>query len=336
MIRGENLPSVRKYFRNRALRILPAYLVILLVVDLVLRGSLVREGPKTITTGTLDAWTLAKNLLLVQNYAPGSVLTGIGPAWSLAVEAVFYVTLPLLVALAVVLSRGARTRARRRLCALAPAAVVLAVGLAGKAVSLAVVPHWGGWDGDWYGVFQRSFLCQADLFTFGIALAALRVDWEDGLLRLPSGWRPAALGGALATYLVATVHAPVDVQLGDSPRNTVMALGCALVLALVVLETEGRSAPFLRLLEARPVVFAGLISYSVFLWHEPLVRWLAVHDVTFAGKAGFFANLVMLAALTGALSTLTYRFVELPALRRKRRAPARTVDVPATDLQAAP
>jgi len=40
---------------------------------------------------------LALNLLLLQNYSPDTIFTGIGPAWSLGVEIVFYAALPLLV-----------------------------------------------------------------------------------------------------------------------------------------------------------------------------------------------------------------------------------------------
>jgi peptidoglycan/LPS O-acetylase OafA/YrhL len=113
-------------------------------------------------------------------------------------------------------------------------------------------------------------------------------------------------------------------HLSYSPWNTVVALDLAFVLALVVL-VEPRRGPApraVRLLEWRPLFAVGVVSYSVFLWHEPLVRFLQSHGLTFAGRAGFFANLALTAAITLLLSFVTYRLVEAPALRLKSRARA--------------
>jgi peptidoglycan/LPS O-acetylase OafA/YrhL len=115
-----------------------------------------------------------------------------------------------------------------------------------------------------------------------------------------------------------------------------MALVCALVLGLVVLQTaeKQRQTAILRVLETRPVIWVGLVSYSVFLWHGPIVRWLAGHDVVLGGQGGFVVNTIFLLALTLACSGLTYRFVEEPALRLKARRT--TEPIPPAQLSAAP
>jgi peptidoglycan/LPS O-acetylase OafA/YrhL len=95
---------------------------------------------------------------------------------------------------------------------------------------------------------------------------------------------------------------------------------CALLLALVVLPTIEAAPPrpgLVRLLETRLFVAVGLASYSLFLWHEPVVRWLQGHGWTMGGAGGFWINLLVLGALTGLLSGLSYRYVERPALSRK-------------------
>ena len=69
------------------------------------------------------------------------------------------------------------------------------------------------------------------------------------------------------------------------------------------------------MLELRPLRYLGRISYALYLWHLPLI-------VAFGWKVG-----VPLALVVAALS---YRFVELPFLRR--RHPARVGDALARPL----
>jgi len=222
----------------------------------------------------------------------------------------------------------------------APAVLVLVLGLTGKLAAAHLVPPrvpFDDWSQNWHSVVVRSFWCQADLFAFGMALAVLRVDSEDGLLSLPRWWRKAAVIGVLALY-AAVARASDGQQLSYSPRNTLIAAACALVLALIVLPAERTAGSRLvRVLETRPFVAAGVVSYSIFLWHEPLIRWFDDHGLTLSGRAGFFFNLLVAAAVTGVASTLTYRLVEAPALRLRFRGGAPTREpIPAAQVEAAP
>jgi peptidoglycan/LPS O-acetylase OafA/YrhL len=341
ILRGRPLPDLRRYLRNRALRILPAYWFILLFCAVVLGSVLFWDASGNLANGRLlDASRMARAAFFVQGYSPSTLLVGIGPAWSLAVEVVFYCALPLLALLAFALARRRPNRAGRRWAALVPPALVLVLGLTGKLAGHYLVPPaapFDDWGQNWHSVVVRSFWCQADLFAFGMTLAVLRVDSEDGLLRLPRWWRKAALIGALAAYAVVA-KTPDGQQLSYSPRNTLVAAACAVVLALVVLPA-GRAADsaFVRVLETRPFVAAGVVSYSIFLWHEPLIRWIDAHDFTLAGRGGLLVNLLAAAAITGVASGLTYRFVEAPALRLKfRRGVATQEPVPAAQVEAAP
>jgi peptidoglycan/LPS O-acetylase OafA/YrhL len=176
--------------------------------------------------------------------------------------------------------------------------------------------------GAWHLGVARSFWYHADLFAFGMALAVLRVNLEDGRFQLPTWWRKAAAAGLVGvtvlTVLLTDRHLIEQYQ-GAVVYETLVTLACALLLALVVLPaTEPSStSAFVRLLETRPFVAVGLVSYSLFLWHEPLVRWLQMHGWTVGGTGGFWINLLILGVLCGLLSGLTYRYVERPALSRK-------------------
>ncbi len=75
-----------------------------------------------------------------------------------------------------------------------------------------------------------------------------------------------------------------------------------------------------RLLSFRPMVGIGLLSYSAYLWHQPLFAF-ARHYNAFETPGWMFA---VLAAMTFVLAWLSWRFVEAP-FRDRRRIAARPV-----------
>ena len=320
ILRDEPRPGFVAYAENRLFRILPAYWVILTLVTFVLGVAITRVGGDPYGP---HLPTYLADLALVQTYHPSGVLTGIAPTWSLCVEAVFYAILPGLVLAAIVLARRARTRRGRLLACCAPAALLFATGVAGKRIG----QHWlfdaddpFGFRDTWFAVWERSFLNQADLFAFGILIAVLRVELEDGRARAWLRTRPWLLTAAVA-IAVPAVWANRNAEISYPNYQTTMALVSGLLVLACVLRPDERSAPGLlvRILESRPLRWTGVLSYSIFLWHYPVVFWLREHDVTVAADAGFALNLALVVVVTWILSALTYRYVELPFLRRKRR-----------------
>jgi peptidoglycan/LPS O-acetylase OafA/YrhL len=216
------------------------------------------------------------------------------------------------------------------LAAFVPPLACFLLGTSGKAVAAWVVPGLGpgaGWVGDWHSVLERSFFVQADLFAFGMALAVLRVEAEDGFLQLSRRW---AVSLGLVGLLVALPTAILSDAglLGSYQYDTLMALSCALFLALLVLRVDqppdsGQPASrhpsrVLRILESRAFVTTGALSYSLFLWHEPVVRWMQSHGLTLGGRMGFVVDVALMGTVSWLLAAVTYRLVERPALDRKR------------------
>jgi peptidoglycan/LPS O-acetylase OafA/YrhL len=313
---GRPRPSFRAYLESRALRILPAYWVILLAAALILQSALVRVSVSEEQYARLDdPERLLAAALFVQNYVPGWLQTGIGTAWSLNVEVVFYLLLPLLVLLGATLADRASTPPGRWLGLIAPAALLVPVSVVGKVLAGAVEPvgpaH--GFDGDWYSVIERSFLYHADLFAAGLALAILAVVVERRPQLLPTGWSVAAL---LAIPLLLLGALRMSALYGE-----LSALACALLVALVVLPAPSPERPrrVTRLFASPAMATVGLAAYSVFLWHGPVIDFLREEGLTVSGPSGFAVNLALVVAVTGVLSLLTYRYVERPALRLKAR-----------------
>jgi peptidoglycan/LPS O-acetylase OafA/YrhL len=318
--RGREHMSIGAYFRNRFLRIAPAYWAILLFCAVVIGTVYLREGAVLEVGRLTDPAQFLQSALLLNNYRPTTLGTGIGPAWSLAVELVFYLALPLLVLGAAWLARRAGDRRGRVLALLGPPLLLLAIGLSGKLVAGHVFPGapTAGYGNNWHSVVERSFWAQADLFSFGMAVAVLYVQIADGNLRLPSYWRPLAAGLGLLIFIpcAATMHQGEHSYL---LQNTGQALALALIFAAIVVPEATEAAPSraLRLLEWPPLVAVGVVSYSVFLWHLPVIVWLNDHGLTLSGWGGLLVNAAIVVVVVGALSALTYHFVERPALRRK-------------------
>jgi peptidoglycan/LPS O-acetylase OafA/YrhL len=306
VIRFEPLPPTQKYFWSRALRILPAYWVVLLAVAVFLTPALIRAPHQFLA-----------NMLLLQNYVPEFIPTengglGLLVAWSLAVEVVFYVSLPLLGMLALRLARGRHARPVR--AAFVPVALLAVIGLAAKPI-----PH--VLEGDTREIWRFSFPLFADLFAMGMTLAVMRVLWEDGRLHLPRWWRYVAVGLFVVMPLVgAKVWYGRPVAIGE--LYSLAAVGFAALIALLVLG-DGRSL-LVRVLESRLLLSAGVASYSVFLVHNPILRALREAGYTVEGSVGFIQNLLVVSTVTALATAALYLVVERPVLRRKelRRLPS--------------
>jgi peptidoglycan/LPS O-acetylase OafA/YrhL len=316
-LRSQPAPSLHAYLTNRALRILPAYWTILLFTAIAFQRDLFRQPE-----------SLFANLFFAQIYVPSFVRTGIIPAWSLAVEVTFYLLLPVLGGL--MIRRLVTLGASALVAAFAPALLLLLSGLLAKALYAAF---------DLGIVWETALPVRADWFSFGMTLAVVRVLWEDGRLRLPRRFG-LATAVAIAALLSAAVVLRDRSVLSALDIQTPIAAACALTLGLVIFSSP--RSPLVRFLTWRPVFALGVASYSVFLWHYPLIQWLDSEGVSLEGRAGFAANLALIAALTVLASTITYRFVERPALARKRswyraaRAEALPAQAPPAETQPAP
>lgn len=314
---GRTPPTLRHYLRNRALRIFPAYWVILLATGVILPANIVRISTTEVELGRLEPTVLLRNAGLVQNYFAGSMDTGIPPAWSLAVEWIFYLVLPFLGMLAILVAARTVGGRGRTVATLVPPVLLFLTGIVTPWIRDNLEP------GTMQNALGRSFLNHGDLFAFGMVLAIVMASIEHGGLRIPRWWRVPAFGLVAALTLVAMLLADrelIYIYRGAVPYELLTGTAAMLLLALVVLPSaDGSFSILTRILDSRAFVALGLISYSLFLWHEPLQRLAFEQGLTLPGVSGFWANLVILGVVAAALSVLTYRFIEQPALARKAR-----------------
>jgi peptidoglycan/LPS O-acetylase OafA/YrhL len=312
---------VRRYARRRALRILPAYWVVLSLSALVGAAVVHESAAGQMRVGHLaDPTALLRDATLTQNLTMRTFETGLGPAWSLAIEAVFYAVLPALVLGAALVAR----RLAPRYAIALPVLALAVTGAAGRLVAGLLVPgpeRLAGASG--HSLLAWSFLGKADLFAFGMAVAVVQVRSEDGTLRLPrrlcqAGTAALILAGLPCLFAAYWV-------LPRSLYEPLMGAVFALVLLHVVMPGRFPAGhAIVRYLERRPVVWVGTISYSVFLWSMPLGAWLLEHGLVHGGVMGFVRQIILAVTLCLLLASATYVLVERPAMRagsRRRAAP---------------
>ena len=292
-------PSAIDFYRRRFWRIVPAYYVQLAILFAVVLP--VMHGMKFWRS---DAWVYLYNLfahvLFLHNTTPlssGSMQVN-GALWTLAVEAQFYLLLPLAMPLVVRWPRAS-------LAAAVAAAQAWRVASQTDLAPLVQLEMWLGRPWEWpEGVIR--YLLEHQLpsylghFFLGICLGGA---WLARGRRLP---HPHGLDAAAVLAIVAL---SISLVTGWPPGNlawTAAPVTLAVLLAAAACEGTWISAALGR----GPLAFVGRVSYSIYLYHLPMLIVLAATLDTL-GAAALPAYLAA-AVLAGWVS---WRLVEKPWLR---------------------
>jgi peptidoglycan/LPS O-acetylase OafA/YrhL len=286
------------------LRIGPAYWVALTVVALWLGYDYVFEPGNAVWLYTFG-----------QSYKEGGLaFGGISQAWSLSVEAAFYVMIPIYALVMRSLPvRGDRAGLRSELAGLA-VLVALGIGFTTYAAErgtvagrLDVVP------------LHLTLPCFLHVFAVGMCLAVLSVWYEES--ELPAWIRPLdrfpgiAWGVALLAFWIVSTRIGIDGHEGEVHSTAQWvgrsALYAVIALAVVVPAVFGDQARGLvrRLLANRLLLWIGLVSYSLFLYHLAVVTELGKWDVPARELVALLLSLAVAAA--------SYYVIERPALSLK-------------------
>jgi peptidoglycan/LPS O-acetylase OafA/YrhL len=309
----EQPPQVKSYAWRRFLRIAPPYWVALTIVTIWLHMGNVVEPANA-------PWIY----LFGQVYRPTLAIAGLPQAWSLCVEAAFYVFLPLYAF--AMRSLPLRSESGRFRAELAGLALLVVAGFGFTALAHAN----GAVDQLYHFPLHLTLPCYLEVFAVGMAMAVLSVRYEER--ELPRWLTPIDRFPGLAWLLAAVAFWAVSTQIGLDGRpgetmNAAQYLGHHALFTVVALGVvlpgvfgDPSRGVVRRVLANRALLWVGLISYSFFLYHVAVViqvdRWNL--------PAGPLVALVLSIAIAAA----SYYAVERPALKLKRLVGPRSEPAP--------
>ena len=279
--------TLSAFYARRARRILPALLAVLIFSYVAVIVLFSPRETSEFAKSALTTITSSSNIYFWKStnyFAAGTELNPLLMTWSLGVEEQFYLLFPLLM---IILSRFKR---RWQFTGLALLALLSLAGSIWGSLHRPVPTF--------YLLPTRAWELSAGVL---LCMFELERPHTKGSIRPMVANILSAAG--LALIVLAVVH---------FDRTTPFPGGAALLPVFgAVLIIGTRSGLVNRALSWRPVVFVGLISYSWYLWHWPLLSF--VRAVSYAGTSTQLSGLICLLSL--GIAILSYWFVERPFRR---------------------
>jgi peptidoglycan/LPS O-acetylase OafA/YrhL len=299
-------PRTGTYLRKRALRILPAYWLMMIPVLIAFNAGYTKDW---------QHWVVP--LALGQIYQPLWLPIGAEQTWSLCTELSFYLALPLLVLLGRLL--GGRTPGRRFVRQLLLVGLLIVVG-----VGWTTMAHQ-----PWWPLNATSTMWlpgYLDWFGLGMGMAVLAAAPEvrsrlrplvDSLATAP--WTCWAVGAALLWIASTPLLGPRAVFPAATAAESVGKHILYAVTAgffVLPLVGGGEPAPTVRYLLENPVArYLGKISYGLFLWHLPILAGCLRYTDTPEFSGHFWVLLLATVGLSVVAASLSYHLVERPLQR---------------------
>ena len=285
-------PPTGHYLRSRLVRIMPGYLVAVVVIL-----TLLPEANHASST----VWLA--NLTLTQVYVPLTLTAGLTQMWSLSVEVTFYLALPVLAFLAYRLPVKARVP------------VIAAVALASLGWGLLPIHTAEG----------VNFLNWPPAYASWFAAGMLLAEWTVS----PLGWPHAIARNRFAITAIAVVAYLISASPLAGPKDLVPAtlaqfvvrtsMGAVVAWALLAPLVLDRPGDRHRILGSPVMVVLGQWSYGLFVWHLAALVMVFPMVGTFMFNGDLIVVFVITSVLGYAMAAVSYALIESPCRNALRR-----------------
>jgi peptidoglycan/LPS O-acetylase OafA/YrhL len=297
--------SLRRFWARRIRRLLPALAVMVFVVAAAVWA--IGDADLVRSTRSDGPW-VAVNLMNWHSIASGSgywdrfgVLRVFEHLWSISVEEQFYIVWPILI----VFAARAGVRVHRRV------AVIAIIGALSSLAAMIVLVDPADPTRVYLGTDTRAFSL---LMGAVVATEPARSILE----RVTGGWRAAVAAVLILALAAIWVSA-------DGTRSAWLFTGglfvhSTLSALLIGLVAHGSPARVTAVFGWQPLRWVGTISYSLYLWHWPVI---AVLSLSGTGPTGWLETALALGVAT-ALAALSHYLIENPVRFRAVWARGRT------------
>lgn len=306
-------PSSKSYAIRRLVRIYPAYT--LAVVCTAAPYFFVRNHHGVTISDVVAHLTMTHGFFTAFTQSAFNV-----PLWTMAVDAQFYVSLPMVAFALRYVAQGMEPRERRMLV-LACLAFVVGASLVLRLWVFRVTPAIGDYKAA--VVYARNAVGVGSSFAFGVLIAFARIEGRN-----PS--RSLSLG------LVAVAGACTIILLADGAqfsRDYVVQVtydffGALAAAALLYGLGQGSFRSVHRAATLRAVTWISDISFGLYLYHKPF-SILAIHLIgrTLRPHTFSYGAAITVFTLTCStfVATIVFRYVEMPVQAWRRRTVPRAV-----------
>ena len=283
----ENRFSIADFYARRIRRIFPALIVVVAATFAIGWILLPPHDMQSLGSNIAGGALFMQNFILLGQVGYFDVAADKKPLlhlWSLGIEEQYYVVWPLVL----LLTRRWKLNGLIVVTVLTAASFVLCLVVGPRAPDYAFyLPFTRAWE-----LLAGSALA----LWYGGRIARLSQD-------VPTSQRAPEIAAWCGLIAIAVGFVAYRPSMIDPGRFTLLP-----VLGAVILIGGGGSLLHRRLLVARPMVFVGLISYPLYLWHFPLMAYARIHFVDGVRAPYILAILV----ISGVLAWLTYLLIERP------------------------
>ncbi|MFC4892126.1 acyltransferase family protein [Pseudofrancisella aestuarii] len=286
---NNNCFSIKNFYLRRIKRILPALLIVLITTTFFAWLILLPEDLYSYAQSLVSAIASFSNIFFFATlkfgyFSSDSTIIPLLHTWSLGIEEQFYIFWPIILIVAFKFN----IKSNKQIF------IISSILLISSLIAFLSIKN----QIFYYFPFTRAFE-----LLFGCSLAILM---NSSNIRSEPEKKSLFLNILALTLLIIPLFADVHYA---SLWPAIICLGTTL---FIYLGNSSQPSPIHKVFSYKIFVYTGLISYSLYLWHWPIIAFINYLSI----EKTILVDIIII-FLTFILATLTYHFIEKPFRQKK-------------------